>query len=132
MKSSRVPIAAIALLFTVGCGNQSAGPTTPSPPAVVYAVGDAGVAIPTVITEVKPSYTAEAIAARIQGRVLMSAVVLADGAVGDVSVVTSLDTRFGLDAQAIAAAKRWVFSPGTKDGRPVAVRVAIEMTFTLI
>jgi hypothetical protein len=28
--------------------------------------------------------------------------------------------------------KQWQFAPGTKDGQPVAVRVAVEMTFTLL
>jgi outer membrane biosynthesis protein TonB len=27
--------------------------------------------------------------------------------------------------------KQWQFKPGTKDGKPVAVRIHVEMTFTL-
>jgi protein TonB len=81
---------------------------------------------------VRPSYTAQAIAARIQGTVLLSAVVLVDGTVGEVTVVRSLDTQFGLDTQAVSAVKQWLFSPGQKDGVAVNVRVTIEMSFTLV
>jgi TonB family protein len=90
-----------------------------------------GVTMPTVIKEVKPDYTDEAKAARIQGTVWVKAVVQADGDVGDVRVTRSLDTEFGLDKAAVAAAKQWKFKPGTKDGKPVAVEVTIELTFTL-
>jgi periplasmic protein TonB len=90
-----------------------------------------GVTLPVVVHEVKPDYTAEAKAARIQGTVLLATVVLADGNVGDVTVARSLDTTYGLDQQAVNAAKQWTFKPGTKDGKPVAVRVNIELKFTL-
>jgi protein TonB len=62
---------------------------------------------------------------------MLEAIVLPNGTVGDVKVVQSLDTRFGLDNQAVKAAKQWAFRPGTKDGEPVAVRVFIELTFSL-
>jgi protein TonB len=117
-------------LSIAGCGGSSSSPTTPSPTLTVYEAG-AGVSVPTVVRRVNPVYTAAAITARIQGSVLMSVVVLADGTVGDVSVTRSLDTVFGLDAEAVKAAKQWLFNPGTKDGMAVAVRVTIEMTFTL-
>jgi periplasmic protein TonB len=90
-----------------------------------------GVTLPIVVHEVKPDYTAEAKAARIQGAVLLEAVVLTDGNVGDVKVVRSLDTTYGLDQQAVNAAKQWTFEPGTKDSKAVAVRVQIELRFTL-
>jgi protein TonB len=96
----------------------------------VYEPGE-GVSLPTVIRSVKPSYTAQALAARIQGAVLLSVVVLPNGTVGDVSVIRSLDAQFGLDAEAVAAAGQWLFSPGMKDGVAVAVRVTIEMTFRI-
>jgi periplasmic protein TonB len=96
----------------------------------VYRPG-AGVTLPQVIREVKPDYTDEAKAAGIRGTVWMRVVVKADGKVGDVKVTRSLDSEFGLDDQAVKAAKQWEFKPGTKDGKAVAVEVTIEMTFTL-
>ena len=123
------------LILLAACGGDPSGPTAPSPspsapPTTVYEPGN-GVSIPTLVREVKPSYTAQAVAARIQGTVLISAVVLADGTVGEVTIVRSLDTVYGLDAQAVNAVKQWLFNPGQKDGVAVAVRVTIEMSFTL-
>ena len=90
-----------------------------------------GVLLPTVIREVKPQYTAEAMRAKVQGTVLLECIVLPDGSVGNVEVVRSLDSTFGLDQEAIKAAKQWRFRPGTRFGEPVAVIVTIELTFTL-
>ena len=96
----------------------------------VYRAGD-GVTLPVVTKNVKPAYTKAAMDAGIQGSVLLKAVVQADGDVGDVQVTRSLDTEFGLDEEAIKAAKEWKFKPGSKDGKPVAVEITLEMTFTL-
>jgi TonB family protein len=96
----------------------------------VFTPGD-GVTLPTPTRSVKPGYTAAAMDARIEGKVGLSVVVLDDGKVGEVRVTQSLDMEYGLDTQAAEAAKQWLFKPGTKDGKPVAVRVTIEMTFTL-
>lgn len=81
--------------------------------------------------QVKAYYTEEAKKGGIQGSVYLDAVVLTDGTVGEVRVTRSLDAKYGLDAQAVKALKQWQFKPGTKDGKPVPVRVDIEMTFTL-
>ena len=89
------------------------------------------VRMPQVLREVKPDYTPEAKKQGIQGRVEMSVVVKEDGTVGDVTVTKSLDQKYGLDDQAVIAMKRWQFKPGTRDGKPVAVRVNVEMMFTL-
>ena len=90
-----------------------------------------GVETPRLLREVTPKYTAEAMRAKVQGIVLVEAVVLPDGTVGDVEVVRSLDKVFGLDEEAIKAARQWRFLPGTRFGEPVAVLVTIELTFTL-
>lgn len=95
-----------------------------------FRAGD-GVSLPTVVHEVKPQYTPEALAAKIEGDVLMSVVVLTDGSVGDVTVEQSLDQTYGLDAAAVEAAEQWRFEPGRKDGRPVPVQVELMMRFTL-
>lgn len=90
-----------------------------------------GVTLPKVIHEVKPQYTAAAMKAKIQGTVWLTAVVTPDGTVGRIEVVRSLDAEHGLDAAAVDAAAQWRFDPGRKDGKPVAVQVTIELTFTL-
>jgi protein TonB len=89
------------------------------------------VTMPVVLREVKPAYTPEARKQGIQGLVELSVVVKDDGSVGEVTVTKSLDQTYGLDDQAVIAMKKWQFRPGTKEGKPVAVRVNVEMTFTL-
>ena len=90
-----------------------------------------GVTSPRILREVKPQYTSDAMRAKVQGTVLVACVVRADGTVGDVQIVRSLDPTFGLDLQAIAAVKQWRFAAGTRLGEPVPVRITIELTFTL-
>jgi TonB family protein len=92
---------------------------------------DEGVTAPRLVRNVRPQYTREAMDAKVQGTVMLDAVVEVDGTVGAVTVTKSLDTEYGLDEEAIDAARQWRFEPGRKDGTPVAVRVAVEMTFTL-
>ena len=96
----------------------------------VYRPGS-GVINPRILREVKPQYTADAMRAKVQGTVLLECVVLPDGTVGRIDVVKSLDPTFGLDLEAVKAAKQWRFHPGTRFGEPVAVLVTIELTFTL-
>ena len=97
----------------------------------VFSSKDQGVTLPSVVRSVKAGYTAAAMEARIEGTAVLDAVVLADGKVGDVTVTQSLDKEYGLDTQAVESVKQWLFKPGTKDGKAVAVRVTIEIRFTL-
>ena len=83
------------------------------------------------LREVRPNYTADAMRAKVQGTVWVEAVVLQDGTVGEAKIVRSLDSTFGLDEEALKAARQWRFVPGTRFGQPVAVLVTIELTFTL-
>jgi len=98
--------------------------------SAVYEPGS-GITLPVVIKEVKPQYTKEAMQAKIQGTVWLSCVVGETGHITDVNVSKSLDSEYGLDQAAIDAARQWEFKPGRKDGKDVAVRVTIELTFTL-
>ncbi len=108
-------------------------PVAPAPPFApgVARAKDAGVVPPKVVREAKPVYTPEAMKAGIEGVVQLECVVLADGTVADVRVVRALDATYGLDEQAVKAAKQWRFKPGKKDGKVVPVLAQIEMTFTL-
>jgi TonB family protein len=90
-----------------------------------------GVLTPRLLHEVKPQYTAQAMRAKIQGEVLLECVVGTDGSVGNIRVVRSLDSAFGLDQEAIKAARQWRFAPGTRKGEPVPVLVTIAIAFTL-
>jgi protein TonB len=91
----------------------------------------AGLVLPTVLRDVKPRYTAEAMRARVEGAVVVSAIVQADGTVRDVQVLRSLDPVFGLDQAAVNAARQWLFRPGLMAGLPVPVAVTIELSFNL-
>lgn len=62
---------------------------------------DAGVELPEPITRVQPEYPPEAQAKHRAGIVLLDGVVMADGSVGDVVVVHSLDAASGLDGEAV-------------------------------
>jgi protein TonB len=90
-----------------------------------------GVETPRLLKEVKPQYTAQAMRAKIQGEVLLECIIGPDGSVGNIRVVRSLDSAFGLDQEAIKAARQWRFAPGTRQGQPVAVLVTIAIAFTL-
>jgi len=90
-----------------------------------------GVTLPRVVKSVNPEYTAEAKAQRIQGVVRLDVDVKDDGSVGDVAVAQSLDSTYGLDSEAVKAAKQWRFRPAEKDGMPIAMRIQLEMTFAL-
>lgn len=96
----------------------------------VFKPGD-GITLPSVLKEVKPSYTLEAKEKKIQGSVWLKMVVLPDGTTGDMQITRSLDAEYGLDREAGKAARQWLFKPGTKDGKPVAVEITLELTFTL-
>ena len=115
-------------LVILGCLILSAAAACAARQQRTYKAGK-DVTTPQVVREVKANYTAAALTERIQGHVVMEAVVKQDGTVGDVTVTKSLDSR--LDGQAVKAVKQWTFTPGTKQGRPVPVALDVEMTFTL-
>ena len=117
--SAAIVIAAVAFASIVGAQER------------VYDRKDNDDTLPKVVKDVKANYTKEAMQARIEGTVTMSVIVQADGKVGEVTVTESLDKQYGLDTAAVNAIKQWEFNPGTKEGKPVAVRVDVEMSFHL-
>jgi protein TonB len=115
-------------------------PTAPADPAVAaqeefgkgaHKAGEPGLIQPVLKRQTFPKYTSAALRAKIQGEVKIEAVVLADGTVGDVRIVQSLDKALGLDEAAIAAVKQWIFDPGTLDAKPVPVLVTVMTEFRL-
>lgn len=90
-----------------------------------------GVIVPRPIVRPAPHYTAEAMRARIQGRVSLSCVVNTEGMCEDIRVTESLDTVHGLDAEAVWTILQWRFTPATLNDKPVKVRIMIQLDFNL-
>lgn len=88
------------------------------------------VTAPRVITEVYPTYTADALRYRIQGTVALELVVTGEGMPSQIRVIRSLDPG-GLDQQAVRAAAQWRFEPGRLAGTPVDVVVIIMLDFAI-
>ena len=92
---------------------------------------------PTPVRRVGAKYTTAAMEAKVQGVVWLDVVVLANGTVGDVKLVKSVDPTFGLDDQAIQAARSWLFQPATRldpvthQRVPVPTVARLEMDFRL-
>jgi len=102
--------------------------TPASSDQTVYPFGP-GVAAPQAINRPTPRYTDAAREAGMQGVVMLTGIVEADGRVSNIRIQRSLDA--GLDQEAIKAFEQWRFTPGTKDGQPVRVQVTVEMSFNM-
>jgi len=95
-----------------------------------YGVGN-GVTPPDLVHRTSPQYTADAMRAKLQGVAVLTGIVGIDGRLHDIRIARSLDATFGLDQEAIACVRQWVFRPGMRQGKPVAVYVTIEVAFNL-
>ncbi len=101
-------------------GETGGGPAIP---------GTGGVSQPRVVREWKPEYSGDALQARVQGVVTLEVLILADGTVGRATVIKPLHP--GLDRKAIEAARKWLFTPSLRDGKPVDVLVTLVLEFRL-
>jgi protein TonB len=75
-----------------------------------------------------PVYPLLAIAAHVQGTVVIEAVISPTGTVEHARVVTSIPL---LDDAALAAVRQWVFTPTLLNGVPVPVVMTVNVAFTL-
>jgi TonB family protein len=118
MKMRNLWIGLFALLFTSPLAAQD----------LVYRVSDQ-VTAPKALTTAKPPYTPAAMLKRIEGFVELEVDVMPDGTVGAVALVKSLDPA--LDQEAAKTAKKFTFTPGMKDGKPVAVRTTVKLEYNM-
>ncbi|HJQ25796.1 MAG TPA: TonB family protein [Blastocatellia bacterium] len=76
-----------------------------------------------------PRYSEEARAKKIQGMVLLIALINEQGEVGEAEVVSGLG--YGLDEAAEEAVRGMKFSPAKKDGKPVPFHMKVTVEFNL-
>jgi protein TonB len=84
---------------------------------------------PVIITRVEPQYTEIARKARIQGIVIVEAVIDRQGNVTEARILKPLP--MGLDQEALRAIRLWKFKPGTLNGQPVPVYYNLTVNFRL-
>ena len=106
------------------------GASVPRRPSVgtSAATPAANQAQPPLIRQVAPVYPPLAKQARIQGVVIMKALLGKDGTVRDLSVVSG---HALLVQAAMDAVRQWVYQPTTVGGQPVEVYTQINVNFTL-
>jgi protein TonB len=124
-----------------GSGSPIAGAPPPPPPPPPPAPVDPGapldptvplrvggpIKVPTKIRDVRPIYPPEALAAGIQGVVILEAVIDQGGVVSDVRVLRSIPL---LDQAAVDAVRQWQFTPALLNGVPVSVTMTMTVNFT--
>ena len=102
-------------------------PPPPPPPAAPVRVGG-NIKQPQKTKDVRPIYPPIAQSARVQGIVIIEAVIGPDGAVRDAKVLRSIPL---LDQAALDAVRQWVFTPTLLNGQPVPVIMTVTVQFTL-
>jgi TonB family protein len=83
---------------------------------------------PTKVRDVRPVYPPDAMAARIQGVIILEVVIDTSGRVGDAKVLRSIPL---LDEAAVEAVTQWEFTPTLLNGAPVPVIMTVTVNFTL-
>jgi len=99
-------------------------------PAGLPTAGTMGYSLPRCLKCPPAKFSKQAVNKKYQGTVTLKITVDETGHAKDIAVMKGLD--FGLTEQAIAAVRKWSFTPATgPDGKPAAVRVNVEVTFHL-
>ena len=107
-------------------GLPSAPPPPPPPPEPVRVGGN--IQPPTKTRDVPPQYPPVAQAARVQGVVILEAIIGPTGRVTEVTVLRSVPL---LDEAAITAVKQWEYTPTLLNGVPVPVIMTVTVNFQL-
>jgi len=82
---------------------------------------------PAATRKVDPAYPLQLMRENVGGTVILYAIIHADGTVGNVRVLRSVDDR--LDRFASQAIKQWKFQAAMKNGSPVDVEATFQIPF---
>jgi TonB family protein len=117
--------AACLVLTNYAAFSPAFGKDDEDAPEKVYELGP-GMTPPKVIKQVPPRQST-AHGVRIVGTVTVVLVVSSKGIPKDVHIIKGLDKE--LDQSTVEAVEQWRFEPAKKDGKPVAVRVSLDIAF---
>jgi len=85
------------------------------------------VSAPGPLRKVDPKYPPTLINERVEGEVVLYAVIRRDGSVDSIQLVRGIDEQ--LDANAMDALSQWKFRPATKQGTPVELEAIVHIPF---
>jgi TonB family protein len=86
-----------------------------------------GVSAPAPLRKIDPKYPPTLIKERVEGEVVLYAVIRGDGSVDSIQLVRGIDEQ--LDANAMEALGQWKFRPATKQGTPVDLEAIVHIPF---
>ena len=107
-------------------------PEAPPPSGPLLAgVGD--VTNPVLIQEskIEPEYPELARVARLEGNVILQAIIHQDGTVGEIEVLRSNRPNMGFEDAAVNAVQEWRYNPALQNGKPVEVYFTVFVEFKL-
>jgi len=84
---------------------------------------------PVPLKKVDPKYPPTLIADKIEGEVILYAVIRRDGSVDSIQLVRGIDKQ--LDANAMKALAQWQFRPASKQGVPIELEAIVHIPFRL-
>ena len=77
--------------------------------------------------KVDPKYPQTLIKEKVDGEVILYAIIRKDGTVDSIQLVRGIDPQ--LDKNSMDALSRWVFRPGARDGQPVDLEAVVHIPF---
>ncbi len=122
-------VTGFCLLFLMAGFGLAGQDLPPVSAASDYAHLSRAVMPPRLVHSVDPGYTQQAVDARIEGTVVLEAVVGLDGRVMNASVLVPLPA--GLAEKALAAVKQWRYTPASMDTVDIPVLTPIDVVFRL-
>ncbi len=134
-RTRRLILAALVLsLTTLTCGtalalrfNLAAGAAQEqSTPHKTFRISG-GVAAGNIVSKVAPVYPPDAKAARIQGSVVLHAIIGKDGKIQDLNVLSGPPE---LTKSAIDAVSQWVYKPFLINGEPTEVETIVTVNYS--
>ncbi len=108
---------------------ENVTPTTAQLPHFKAATVGGAVLAPQALHYVEPYFTEAARQLHLSGNVVLSIVVTDQGNTDDVTIIRPLG--LGLDEAAVSSISQYTFKPATKEGKPIAVELSMNVNFQI-